>query len=108
MNRKILAAIGYALTVIVILTPFYSEIALLSILPSYFLTSFWFVLIFIFGLKELLGWIFISIFVVVILIIASYGLVGLHTSISIVLGIIWAVLISYSKNIEITIWRKHE
>ncbi len=103
MNRKILAISGYALTAFVILIPFYSEISIISTLPSYFLTSFWFVLIFIFGLRELLGWIFISIFVVVILIIASYGLIGLHTSASIALGIIWAVIISYSVNVEETV-----
>ena len=42
-------------------------------------------------------------FVVVILIIASYGLIGLHTSASIALGIIWAVIISYSVNVEETV-----
>ena len=88
------------MTSVVIIIPFYSQISMVEVLPSYLVTTFWFVMVFIAGMTNLLSWFLLFVFITAAAILFSYEFLGTETLVTMLLGMMWALIITSDKNNE--------
>ena len=99
--KKLLAIIGYLIFSAIVITPFYTGLSLLKVLPSFMISTFWFLMVLMAGINDRLSWALILLYFIPLAILFSYGYIGPQTLGSMILGIIWAILIYFSNEMHL-------
>lgn len=98
--KKMLEIVGYLIFALIIIAPFFSDISILKTLPSYILSTAWFLIVLIIGISSRIAWALLLFYFVILAIIYSYGFIDAVVISSLALGIMWAIIIFYTNNMN--------
>tara|TARA_B100000767_G_C19467150_1_gene410528 strand:- start:94 stop:405 length:312 start_codon:yes stop_codon:yes gene_type:complete len=99
--KKLLAIIGYLMFSAIVITPFYTDLSLVKTLFPYILSTGWFLMVLIAGIADRISWILLLFYLTISAILFSYGYIDFEILGSMILGIIWAMLIFFSNDMDI-------
>lgn len=99
--KKLLAIIGYLMFSAIVITPFYTDLSLVKTLFPYILSTGWFLMVLMAGIADRISWILLLFYFTISAILFSYGYIDFEILGSMILGIIWAMLIFFSNDMDI-------
>ena len=99
--KKLLAIIGYLMFSAIVITPFYTDLSLVKTLFPYILSTGWFLMVLMAGISNRISWILLLFYFTISAILFSYGYIDFEILGSMILGIIWAMLIFFSNDMDI-------
>tara|TARA_B110000503_G_scaffold55283_1_gene88766 strand:+ start:18727 stop:19038 length:312 start_codon:yes stop_codon:yes gene_type:complete len=99
--KKLLAIIGYLMFSAIVITPFYTDLSLVKTLFPYILSTGWFLMVLMAGIADRISWISLLFYFTISAILFSYGYIDFEILGSMILGIIWAMLIFFSNDMDI-------
>ena len=99
--KKLLAIIGYLMFSAIVITPFYTDLSLVKTLFPYILSTGWFLMVLMAGIANRISWILLLFYFTISAILFSYGYIDFEILGSMILGIIWAMLIFFSNDMDI-------